>query len=235
MHLAETWAWVSASPLFALFLTIACYAAGEWVWERAGRNPLLTPLLTGSALICALVVVLGIDYDTYLYGANVLTFLLGPATVALALPLWRQASVVAESAPMVLGAVLGGAIFSILSGYWAVVLLGGPQELGWAVAPKSATTPIAMALAEQLGAVGSVAVIFVMIAGLSGAVFGTWILDAVGVHDPRARGLAFGVASHGIGTARAFQEGTTQGAFSGLAMGLTGLAISLLVTPLIPH
>lgn len=232
-NLAATWEWLSTSPLFALTLTVGLYWAADKLWERAGRNPLLTPLLVATAVIGVVLVVFRIDYATYASGAGILTFLLGPATVALAMPLHRQASHVKEAAPMVLGAVLVGAFFSVLSGYWVTRWLGGDEVLAASMAPKSATTPIAMALAEQVGGVAPLAVLFVMVAGLSGAVIGPKILDLVGVTDPRARGLAMGVAAHGVGTARAFQEGQTQGAFSGLAMGLTGLTISVIITWLV--
>ena len=122
----------------------------------------------------------------------------------------------------------------MLSGYWLATLLGATHELALTMAPKSATTPIAMALVQQLGGLAPVAVIFVMIAGISGAVVGPWLLTLARVTDPRARGLAMGTASHGIGTARALQEGQTEGAFAGLAMGLTGLVISLAITVLVP-
>lgn len=233
-NLTATWAWLSTSPLFALTLTVGVYWAADKLWERYGRNPLLTPLLVAVAVVAVLLVALGIDYDAYATGAGILTFLLGPATVALALPLHRQASHVKEAAPMVLGAVAVGAVFSVLSGYWLVRWLGGDEVLALSMAPKSTTTPIAMALAEQLGGLAPLAVLFVMVAGLSGAVIGPKVLDLVGVKDPRARGLAMGVASHGVGTSRAFQEGQAQGAFSGLAMGLTGLAVSLIITWLVP-
>lgn len=234
MRFAETWEWVSTSPLFALTLTVGIYWAADKLWERSGRNPLLTPLLVAAGVIGAVLVLLGIDYTVYADGAGVLTFLLGPATVALALPLYRQASHVKEAALMVLGVVVVGSVFSILAGYWLTVWLGGSEELALSMAPKSSTTPIAMALAESLGGWAPVAVLFVMIAGLAGAVFGPWILTVARITDPRARGLAMGVASHGIGTSRAFQEGETQGAFSGLAMGLTGLCISLVIPLLVP-
>ena len=232
-NLASTWEWLSTSPLFALTLTVGLYWAADKMWERAGRNPLLTPLLVATAIICVVLVVFGLDYAAYASGAGILTFLLGPATVALALPLHRQASHVEEAAPMVLGAVVVGAFFSVLSGYWVTRWLGGDEVLAASMAPKSATTPIAMALAEQVGGLAPLAVLFVMVAGLSGAVIGPKILDWVGVSDPRARGLAMGVAAHGVGTSRAFQEGQTQGAFSGLAMGLTGLTISVIITWLV--
>ena len=233
-NLTATWEWLSTSPLLALTLTVGLYWASDKLWEKSGRNPLLTPLLVASALICVVLVVLRLDYAAYASGAGILTFLLGPATVALALPLHRQASHVKEAAPMVLGAVLVGAFFSIISGYWVTLWLGGSTELAASMAPKSATTPIAMALAEQIVGLAPLAVLFVMVAGLAGAVIGPKILDLVRVTDPRARGLAMGVASHGVGTSRAFQEGQTQGAFSGLAMGLTGLTVSLIITWLVP-
>ena len=235
MRFAETWAWLSTSPLFALTVTVGVYWVAEKAWNRFGRNPLLTPLLVAALVIGGLLVLLGIDYATYAAGADALTFLLGPATVALALPLYRQAERVREAAVMVLGVVLVGAAFSILAGYWLTIWLAGSEELALSMAPKSSTIPIAMALAESLGGWAPVAVLFVMIAGLAGAVFGPWILTVARITDPRARGLAMGVASHGIGTSRAFQEGETQGAFSGLAMGLTGLVISVLITFLVPH
>lgn len=234
MRLAETWAWLSTSPLFALTFTVGVYWAADKLWERSGRNPLLTPLLVAAAVIGTVLVVLGIDYESYAEGAGVLTFLLGPATVALAMPLYRQAWHVKEAALMVLGAVVFGAVFSILSGYWLTRWLGGSEALALSMAPKSSTTPIAMALSESLGGWPAITVLFVMVAGLGGAVFGPWLLTVARVTDPRARGLALGVASHGIGTSRAFQEGQTQGAFSGLAMGLAGLTISLVIPLLVP-
>ncbi len=233
-NLAATWEWLSTSPLLALTLTVGVYWAADKLWERSGRHPLLTPLLITVTVISIVLVVAGIDYTAYADGASILTILLGPATVALALPLHRQASHVKEAAPMVLGAVLVGAFFSIISGYWVTLWLGGSTELAASMAPKSATTPIAMALAEQIVGLAPLAVLFVMVAGLAGAVIGPKILDLVRVTDPRARGLAMGVASHGVGTSRAFQEGQAQGAFSGLAMGLTGLTVSLIITWLVP-
>lgn len=234
MNLTETWAWFTTSPLTALTLTVGLYWACDKLWRRLGHHALLTPILTASALIGGVLLLTGWDYAAYAEGTSFLTFLLGPATVALGLPLHRQASKVIEGAPMVLGTVLLGAVFSVLSGYWFATWLGATHEMALTMAPKSATTPIAIALVQQLGGIAPVAVLFVMVAGISGAVIGPWILTLARVTDPRARGLALGVASHGIGTARALQEGQTQGAFAGLGMGLTGLVISLSVTGLIP-
>ncbi len=234
MNLAATWQWLTTSPLTAITLTVGVYWACDKLWRRTGRHPLLTPILTASALIGVLLLLTGWDYAAYADGTTMITFLLGPATVALGLPLHRQAAKVLEGAPMVLGAVLFGAVFSVLSGYWLATWLGATHELALTMAPKSATTPIAMALVQQLGGLAPVAVIFVMIAGISGAVVGPWLLTLARVTDPRARGLAMGTASHGIGTARALQEGQTEGAFAGLAMGLTGLVISLAITVLVP-
>lgn len=179
-NLTATWEWLSTSPLFALTLTVGLYWAADKVWERSGRHPLLTPLLVASALICGVLLLWGIDYEAYASGAGILTFLLGPATVALALPLHRQASRVKEAAPMVLGAVLVGTFFSVLSGYWVTRWLGGDELLAASMAPKSATTPIAMALAEQVGGLAPLVVLFVMVAGLSGAVIGPKIPTGFG-------------------------------------------------------
>ena len=151
MNLATTWQWLTTSPLTAITLTVGVYWACDKLWRRTGRHPLLTPILTASALIGVLLLLTGWDYAAYADGTTMITFLLGPATVALGLPLHRQAAKVLEGAPMVLGAVLFGAVFSVLSGYWLATLLGATHELALTMAPKSATTPIAMALVQQLG------------------------------------------------------------------------------------
>lgn len=171
----------------------------------------------------------GTDYQTYFQGAQFVHFLLGPATVALALPLYRQLHALKRSMLAVAAALLTGSLIASLSAMAIARALGAAPEIVLSMAPKSVTTPIAMGVAEQIGGLPSLTAALVLITGISGAVVGPWILDRLRIGDARARGLAMGTASHGIGTARALQENETAGAFSGLAMGLNGVITAVLV------
>jgi predicted murein hydrolase (TIGR00659 family) len=167
-------------------------------------------------------------------GGSVIAFFLGPATVALAVPLYRQAHHLKELLVPMLIALPLGAFVAITSGMLLVRALGGDRELELTMAPKSATTPIAIAITEQIGGITSLVAVFTIVAGILGAVAGPTLLNLLRVRDRRARGLALGAVSHGVGTSRALQEHPVEGAFSGLSMGLTALVTSLLV-PLAVH
>ena len=227
--LQETWVYLSASPLFHLTMTLVAFQIANWVFEKAGRNPLLNPVLGAVLLLVALLVVTDTDYGTYFEGAQFVHFLLGPATVALAVPLYRQWTHVRRSALAITVSLLCGSLTAILTAIAVAWLLGGSAQVLASVAPKSVTAPVAMAIAEELGGVPSLTPVLVIVTGIFGAMFGPAGLSLIGVADLRARGLAIGTASHGIGTARALQENETAGAFSGLAMGLNALATALLL------
>ncbi|MEW9919661.1 LrgB family protein [Marimonas sp. MJW-29] len=225
--LQETWVYLSASPLFHLTLTLVAFQSANWLFERAGRNPLLNPVLGATIVVVAVLLITGTDYGTYFEGAQFVHFLLGPATVALAVPLYRQWHRVRQSALAITVSLLAGSITAILTAVaWA---LGGSTEILLSVAPKSATAPVAMGIAEELGGLPSLTAVLVIVTGIFGAMFGPLVLNLIGVKDWRARGLAIGTASHGIGTARALQVNETAGAVSGLAMGLNALATALLL------
>jgi len=159
-------------------------------------------------------------------------FLLGPATVALAIPLYRQLGQIMRSAGALAAGLLAGSVAAILASLAIGWALGASRPTIMSLAPKSVTSPIAMGVAEQIGGIPSLTAVLVILTGIAGAVGGAWLLDLLRVKDERARGVAMGTASHGIGTARALQIGEVTGAFSGLAMGLNGVATALL-TPII--
>ncbi|MHA6264132.1 LrgB family protein [Arenibacterium sp. CAU 1754] len=233
MHsLQETWVYLNASPLFHLTLTLVAFQAASWVFEKGGRNPLLNPVLGAVILVVAVLLVTKTDYATYFEGAQFVHFLLGPATVSLAVPLYRQWHRVRNSAFAIGASLLTGSLCAILTAAGTVWLAGGSETLIASIAPKSVTAPVAMAIAEQLGGLPSLTAVLVIVSGIFGAMFGPILLNLIGVKDWGARGLAIGTASHGIGTARALQVNETAGAFSGLAMGLNALATALLL-PLI--
>ena len=224
----ETWHWVSTSPLLGITLTLAANAVGRWAHRRTG-TPLLQPVLVAVVLVGTVLLVTGIPYRDYLHGAAFIGFWLGPATVALAVPLHHEWHLVRRAALPVLAGVAAGAVVSITTGVLVTRLAGGGRTLELTMAPKAATTPVSIALSAQIGGLPALTAVLTIVAGITGAVIGPWVLDRLGIRDPRARGLAMGAASHGIGTSRALDENRTEGAFSALSMGLTALATSILV------
>lgn len=225
----DVWVYLSASPLLFLTLTLAAFQAGSWVYVRSGQNSLLNPVLTAVILVVALLSLSGTNYEQYFEGAQFVHFLLGPATVALAIPLYRQFDRVKRSAAALLTSLLCGSLTAISSAVGLGWLLGASRETLLALAPKSVTAPVAMGISELLGGLPSLTAVLVILTGILGAVAGPIVLDLLRIKDWRARGLALGTASHGIGTARALQTNELAGAFSGLAMGLNALATALLL------
>lgn len=225
----DIWVYLNASPLFHLTLTMVAFQAASWLFEKGGRNPLLNPVLGAIILVVSVLFVTGTDYATYFEGAQFVHFLLGPATVALAIPLYRQWDKVRRSALAIGASLVTGSLVAILTAVGTAWLLGGSETLLASIAPKSTTAPVAMAISQDFGGLPSLTAVLVIVSGILGAMFGPMLLNLVGVEDWSARGLAVGTASHGIGTARALQVNETAGAFSGLAMGLNAVATALLV------
>ena len=226
--------WLTHSPVFLMFLTLAAYRLGREVRDRTGGHALAQPVLVAIVVIGIVMAVLDIDYATYSDGNQIIAFLLGPATVALAVPLHRQADRLRGFvAPLLVGVVLG-AVASITTGYLLVRWLGGSEVLAETMAPKAATTPVSIAISGTIGGIPALTAVFAIVIGILGAIAGPAVLNLLRIRDRRARGLALGSVSHGIGTSRALRESETEGAFAGLAMGLTALVTSLLVPVLLP-
>ncbi|WP_306150008.1 MULTISPECIES: LrgB family protein [unclassified Roseibium] len=228
-ELREIWVYLSASPLLALTLTLVAYQFGFWIYRRAGFNPLLNPVLIAVVLLVSLLLVTDTQYSVYFEGAQFVHFMLGPATVALALPLYRQLERVRRSSVAILASLLAGSLTAAISAVGIAALFGASKETLVSLAPKSVTAPVAMGISEQLGGLPSLTAVLVILTGITGAALGPLLLNLMGVKDMAARGLAIGTASHGIGTARALQVSELAGAFSGLAMGLNALATAILL------
>ena len=226
-ELYRVWVYLAASPLFALTSTLVAYQAGMWLYEKSGRQPLVNPVLIAVVTLVALLLATDTSYADYFDGAQFVHFMLGPATVALAVPLYRQLEALRGAYLATTVAILVGSLTAILSALGIAWALGGTFETLASLAPKSVTTPIAMALSDRLGGLASLTAVAVIVTGRVGAIADGWLLDRARITDQRARGLAIGVAAHGIGTARAFQVNETAGAFAGLAMGLNALATTL--------
>jgi predicted murein hydrolase (TIGR00659 family) len=180
------------------------------------------------AVLVALLVTTGTPYETYFDGAKFVHFLLGPATVALAVPLYAQLGKLKRLALPLSVALLAGSLAAIASAVGIGWLFGASRETLLSLAPKSVTTPIAMGIAEKLGGLPGLTAVLVVATGIIGAVSAKYVLNALRIDDHAVRGFAVGTAAHGIGTARAFQVSEEAGAFAGLAMGLNGLATALL-------
>lgn len=229
LHLSETWSWLISSPLFGVTLTLVSYKAARVVFERTGRHPSLNPVLVAIVITAATLLLLGVDYADYMVGGRYIAFLLGPATVALALPLHYEARLVRQAAGPILLGLVTGSVVSIVVAFEITKALGGGEDLALSMAPKSATTPVSIALSESIGGIPALTAVFTIVAGVVGAVAGPAVLSFLRFRDLRVRGLAIGAASHGIGTSRALEEHPTEGAFSGLGMGLNALATALLL------
>ncbi len=228
-RIADVWVYLSASPLLGLTLTLVAYQAAYWIYQRAGFNPLLNPVLLAIAMLVTALYVTGTSYATYFDGAQFVHFLLGPATVALAVPLYLQFDRLKKLALPLAGALFAGSATAILAAVGIAWMLGAADATLLSVAPKSVTAPIAMGIAEKIGGIPSLTAVLVIMTGVSGAMMAKYVLDALRITDHGIRGFAVGVAAHGIGTARAFQVSEQAGAFAGLGMGLNGLMTALLM------
>ncbi|MEZ0164552.1 LrgB family protein [Kineococcus sp. LSe6-4] len=215
------------APGFGLFLTLAAYLGASELHRRLGRPALLAPVLVAMVLVALALELLGIGYEEYLASVSVLTLLLGPATVALALPLLRSGRALLADRGAVLLTLLVTGTVSVAVTVAALEVSGAPDALVLTTLPRSVTTPVALTLGETIGAATTLAVVLTLVSGVLGATVGPWLLDRVRVVDPRARGFAIGMVSHGIGTSRALAESDTAGGWSSAAMVLNALAMTV--------
>ena len=226
------WVYLSTGPLLWLALTLAAYAVADGIARAFKRHPLANPVLIAVALVIAALEVSRTPFPVYFEGAQFVHFLLGPATVALAIPLVENWERVKRSAVPILIALVAGSLTAIVSAVGIAALFGAPRPILASIAEKSVTTPIAMGISEKIGGIPSLTVVLVILTGVIGAIMVTPLMNALRIRDYAARGFAAGVASHGIGTARAFQVNDLAGTFSGLAMGLNGI-LTALILPLL--
>ncbi|MET3105360.1 putative murein hydrolase (TIGR00659 family) [Oxalobacteraceae bacterium GrIS 2.11] len=231
----KLWVYLSASPLLGLTLTICAYVIALSIYNRSRHSPLFNPVAISILIIALVLKAVQMPYAEYFSGAQFVHFLLGPATVALAIPLARQLPKAKHLFYPILAALIAGSCTAIISAVTSVLLLGGSYQLAMSIAPKSVTTPIAMAVSERLGGLPSLTAVMVIATGILGAILGNAVFSFMRIDSHQIRGFALGVAAHGIGTARAFQVSSEMGAFSGLAMGLNGVLTAFLAPWLVPQ
>ena len=226
--LPEIWSYLSREPLLWLTATLVAYLIGDQLSQRAGRNPLVNPVLVAMVLLGGLLWVTKTPYQTYFAGAQFVHFMLGPATVALALPLYVNRAQIRRALLPMVAALLAGSVTAIVSALWIARVLEIEGPVWLSLAPKSTTAPVAIGIAEQLGGLPTLTAALVILTGIIGAVIVTPLMRLMHIRDWRARGFAVGVAANGIGTARAFQVNDTAGAFAGIGMGLNALLTAIL-------
>ncbi|BBR52394.1 MULTISPECIES: LrgB family protein [Pseudomonas] len=218
-------------PLFWLVLTLVAYLGSRWLYRRSGRY-VLSPLILVPALLLAVAVPLHTAYAEYARDTHWLMGVLGPVTVAFAVPIWQQRMMLARHWPALLVGMLAGSMASIASSWGLAHLLALDNAVSRSLLPRSITTPFAMPLAQDLGGVPELTAVFVMFTGVLGAMFGGVLLRVLPLRTPLARGALFGVGAHGAGVSRAQEVGREEGSVAGLVMVLTGL-LNLFAGPLL--
>ncbi len=229
----ELWVYLSATPLFGLTATLVVYVLVQAAYARLQQAPWANPVLWTVVIIAGGLLATGVSYPTYFAGAQFIHFLLGPAVVALAWPLWeRRVALLQHWRALLLAALAGGvaASGSALALGWA---FGLPTDVVLSMAPKSVTAPVAMGIADKIGGIPALAAVFAVVTGMVGALSGKYLFGALKIPTTpagwMARGFALGTAAHGIGAARALQVNADAGAYAGLALGLQVLLASLLI------
>ncbi|QWD24411.1 LrgB family protein [Polynucleobacter paneuropaeus] len=230
----EIWVYLSGSPLFALFITLAAYQIGLWIYQHFKNNPLANPVAIAILLVCCVIQAIDMPYSSYFEGAQFIHFLLGSATVSLAIPIYRGlSSLKGRSFPLIASLITGGLV-SIISGVGIAKLLGAGSEITGAMYPKSVTAPIAMGIAERIGVSPTLTAIFAVATGILGAILAPFVLNTLGMKAWWQRGFAIGIGAHGIGTSRAFSIHPEAGTYASLAMGMNGV-ISAIAIPVLYH
>ncbi|PZD73559.1 Inner membrane protein YohK [Acaryochloris thomasi RCC1774] len=228
-ELVEIWVYLSASPLVGLTITLVTYGIAYRLYLWAKCNPLLNPVVVSVAALIAVLSITNTSYEAYFEGGQFIHFLLGPATVALAVPLYRQFSSLKRQWLPVFAAIMGGSTIGTLSSVAIAQLLGASVQTQLSLAPKSVTTPVAMGISEQIGGLPSLTAALVVMTGVIGAILGTTLFRILRINNDSVKGIAMGVTAHGIGTARSFQVSPEMGAFSGLAMALSAFSTAVIL------
>ena len=219
------------TPVFGEAISILAYTFSSYIARRTGLK-ILNPLLVAVIMIIGFLLATGVGYDTFNKGGEMITFFLGPATVVLAVPLYRQWNLLKDNLmPILVGIIVGS-----LSGIACIIILGKVLGLDIflisSMVPKSTTSPIAMEISSMLGGDPSITVSFVIVTGIAGYIIGERVLQIFGVDDPIAKGIGMGTSAHAVGTAKAIEMGEVEGAMSSLAIGVAGL-VTVLFVPVI--
>lgn len=234
LPIAEIWVYLSGSPLFALLITLLAYQIGLFLYQFFNRNPIANPVGVAVIIVAIIISLIDMPYADYFKGAQFVHFLLGTATVSLAVPIYKGLqSVKGRILPLLLS-LLGGGLTSILSAVGIAKLLGADEEIVRSLYAKSITAPIGMGVAQTIGASPTLTAVFAVVTGILGAVLARYILDLFKLKLWWERGFVIGIGAHGIGTSRAFSVHPEAGAYASLAMGLHGILGAIVIPWLAP-
>lgn len=223
---------MAVTPIAVLFagLTVAIYVIANFLYLRFRKTP-LNPVLTATFALVVILVVFDVPYETYMEGGDWVATLLGPAVVALAVPLYKHRELLQKNLLPIAAGIVAGVITGLVSGTLFTRWLGFTEELILTVLPKSLTTPVAMQIASTVGGIPSLAAVFVMVAGFTGILLGPYLLQILGINSPLGRGIGLGSSAHGLGTAKAFEYGPEDASMSSVAMTLAAV-LGALLSPL---
>lgn len=239
LPISEIWVYLSGDPLFALVITLASYQLGYLLYVRARRNPLVNPVAISVLLTCLTIRLLEMPYEKYFEGAQFVHFLLGTATVALAVPIYHGFKRMQGKIFHIWAALTVGSTVSIISAVAIAKWMGATDNIVGSMYAKSVTAPIAMGIAERLNVSPTLTAVFTVITGMLGAILAPYILNAVKVQQWWIRGTAIGVGAHGLGITRAFSVNEEAGIYASMAMGLNGvisaIGLPIVLTYLRPH
>ncbi|WNC68307.1 LrgB family protein [Thalassotalea nanhaiensis] len=227
--LSAIWLMIQGSPLTGIILTLLAYMLAMYLYKKSNYKPILSPFITCMIVVISVLLITGISYEDYFAGGKFIHFLLGPATVALAVPLYHQLHRIKQLLIPILITLIASVFIGSLSAIGIADLFGASLATQISLAPKSVTTPVAMGISEQIGGIVSLSAGLAATTGVLGGVIGLKIFSLVGVKDDRFRGFAMGLTSHGLGTAVAFKESNTMGAFSGLGMALASFTTAFML------
>lgn len=227
------WVYLQTQPLLGLTATLATWELAMWIDAKARHRAYTNPVALSILILGAALLLTHTPYKDYFTGAKYVHFLLGPATVALAVPMFRSLPTIRRNFGVILLALSAGSLTAAASAMLIALALGAPDTLVVSLGPKSVTTPIAMGISQDLGGQPPLTAVFVMMTGIFGGIVCTYVFQWLRIKDRRAQGLAAGTAAHGLATARMLALNQTAGVFGGLAIGLNGIVTSLILPVLV--
>ncbi|MGE5678246.1 MAG: LrgB family protein [Pseudomonadota bacterium] len=221
----------AANPVFGVLISLAAYEVGLWI-NRKTKKALFNPLLLAIAMVIGILRIFDISLEDYNKGGQLISFLLAPATVALAVPLYKNISLLKKNAVPIIVGIFTGSVTSVASILLLSRASGLDRTIALSLAAKSVTTPIGIEITRLLGGIPEITVVSIIITGITGAITSPWLCRTLGIKDKVAVGIAIGTASHAVGTSKAIELGEVEGAMSGLAIGVAGLT-TVIITPVL--
>jgi predicted murein hydrolase (TIGR00659 family) len=218
-----------STPVFGVFLTLLAYAAGIFVYRLSHSKPWANPVLIGVSLILMLLIGFGIAFEDYWRGGQILSFFMGPIVVAMAIPLFDNLARIRKQALPILASLAVGSFVTVGSAWLLAKLMGLSSATQLTMTTKSVTSAIGMEIANSIGGIPPLSALIIMFTGVLGGVIGPCLLTLARIHNPAARGMAYGLCAHAVGTLQAFEESAETGALAALSMSLMGVLCALLI------